>query len=182
MKRPLLIWGATAVATAVVVHLAAVSVYPRVIMNAALDRLSRDGAAVNTWLHAPRMTEDWRTIVRPSPDIAYSSCVYDLADGPVRIHVEPWQDYMSLSLFDANTDNFYTLNDQRMPATGADVIIYQRGAEPSRADADAAFEVVETTSRRGVALIRRLAPTQERFALANAARGREICAPVGSPE
>lgn len=183
MKRSLFIWLAVALGAAVLAHLAWIAVYPRLVMSKAMERLSNDGEQVNVWQHAPRMTEDVRIIVRPSPDLAYSSCVFDLAEGPVRIHVEPWQDYMSLSLFGANTDNFYTLNDRRMPVSGADVILKRRGQTVSPAWSAAAIEVIESPSVRGIALIRRLAPTPERFALAAAARGAERCERLtGVPE
>ena len=143
-----------------------------------LLRASRDDTATNQWLHAPPMTEKTRVIVRPSPDLAYSSCVYDLSKGPVRIVVKPWSDYMSLSLFDAATDNYYTLNDRQMPREGAEVILHSKGqAVPAGLKP---FATVESPSVRGVALIRRLAPTDERFAAADAARGEEKCEPLNA--
>lgn len=160
------------------VHLAAVFAYPRIVMSGAIKRLSRDDTATNQWLHAPPMTEKTRVIVRPSPDLAYSSCVYDLSKGPVRIVVKPWSDYMSLSLFDAATDNYYTLNDRQMPREGAEVILHSKGqAVPAGLKP---FATVESPSVRGVALIRRLAPTDERFAAADAARGEEKCEPLNA--
>jgi uncharacterized membrane protein len=147
-------------------------------MSAAMARLSQNGAAVNVWTHAPRMTEDVRVIVQPSPDLAYSSCVYDLTDGPVRLQVTPWGDYMSLSLFAANTDNFYTLNDRQMGAAPGVVILRLQGQTVAEADATAARAVVESPSARGVALIRRLAPSSDAFAAAEKARETDRCEPV----
>jgi len=149
--------------------------YPYIVMNAAMDRLSANGERQNVWTHAPRMTETARLIVRPSPDLAYSSCVYDLSDGPVQISVQPWGDYMSLSLFGANTDNYFTLNDRRMPQSGAVVIVRTADQSLTETQQAAAFEVVESPSQRGIALVRRLAPSAERFAEAEAARERETC-------
>jgi uncharacterized membrane protein len=175
MKKPWIIWIASTLLLAAALHVAFMFVYPYILMNAAMDRLSANGQRENIWTHAPQMTETARLIVRPSPDLAYSSCVYDLSDGPVRIAVQPWGDYMSLSLFGANTDNYFTLNDRRMPQSGAVVIL--RTADQALTDAQraAAFEVVDSPSARGIALVRRLAPSPERFAQAEAARVQEVC-------
>lgn len=170
-------WLTWIIATLVVAagaHLAFMFVYPNILMSAAMQRLSLDGA-VNVWRHAPRMTEEARLIVRPSPDLAYSSCVYDLSNGPVRISMQPWGDYMSLSLFAANTDNYFTLNDRAMAANGVTVILHRADQNVDASQA-AGAELVESPSARGIALIRRLAATPERFADAERARGQEVCA------
>jgi len=96
MKQSLLIWTLSTLVVAALVHVAFMFIYPNVIMGVAIKRLSREGTAENVWLHSPRMTEDVRVIVRPSPDLAYSSCVYNLSEGPVAFRVAPWGDYMSL--------------------------------------------------------------------------------------
>ncbi len=178
MKRVWLIWIVGAVLVAAAAHFTFMMAYPNLLMSVAMKRLSRDGAAENVWMHSPRMTEDVRIIVRPSPDLAYSSCVFNLSAAPVRFAIEPWGDYMSLSLFAANTDNFFTLNDRRMPPEGGVVILHRRGQAVAPEAAVGAIAVVESPSTRGIALIRRLAPTPERFAAAEAARGREACEAV----
>lgn len=180
MKKAWLAWLISAAVIALLTHFLFMLAYPSMIMTAAMKRLSHDGARENVWIHASRVTEASRAIVRPSPDLAYSSCVYDLSGGPVGITIAPWGDYMSLSLFGANTDNYYTINDRRMPSDGAVVIVRLPGQMLTPQQTASAFAVVESPSERGVALIRRLAPTPERFAEAEAARGRESCATLGS--
>ena len=160
----------TTVLTAVIFHFATVFVAPYVVMNAAMKRLSRDGTAINTWLHAPRVSERSRTVVRPSPDLAYSACVYDLKDGPVRVRVATWDDYMSVSMFQSNTDNFFTIND-RHASEGVDLVLIERGHKPP----EEAAMVVESPSRRGIILQRRLAPTQQRFEAAASIRANDVC-------
>lgn len=180
MRKPWIVWIASTSLVAAAVHVGFMLVYPYILMTAAMNRLSNNGQRENVWTHAPRMTEDARLIVRPSPDLAYSSCVYDVSEGPVRISVQPWGDYMSLSLFAANTDNYYTLNDRRMPSTGAVVIVRGQGQALTAEQSAAAFEVVESPSSRGIALIRRLAPSQEQFDRAQAARQSEVCEALGT--
>ena len=156
--------------TALLFHFATVFAAPYVVMSAAMKRLSRDDTALNTWIHAPRVSERSRAVVRPSPDLAYSACVYDLKDGPVRVRVAAWDDYMSVSMFQSNTDNFFTINDRRATA-GVDLVLVEKGGEHP----DAAGVVVESPSRRGIVIQRRLAPTQQRFDAAAAIRASDTC-------
>jgi len=172
--KALKIWIGPVIAGLVIaaaVHMVVVLDAPGRIMAAAMNRISDDGARTNVWRHAPRTSIASRNIVRPSPDLAYSSCVFDLSNGPVRITAPSWNDYASLSIFAANTDNFYVINDRQMPSGGADILLIRNG---SARPATSAI-VVESPSTKGIALLRYLAPTPERFAAAAAARTSARC-------
>jgi uncharacterized membrane protein len=161
------IWAAAGVA--VLAHLAVISAIPSALTGVAISRLGEAG--FNRWLVAPRVTADSRTIVRPAPDFAYSACAYDLGDGPLRLYVAPWGEYWSLSLYADNSDNFFVVDDREVRG-GADIVLVRDG----RSAPDHAARVVESPSRRGIALIRRLAPTANAYnAAAEAARG-DVCA------
>lgn len=169
MKQPIAVLVTTAV-TAVLAHLATVLASPYVLMDAAMKRLSRDGAVLNAWIHAPQVSERSRAVVRPSPDLAYSVCVYDLKDGPVRVRVAAWDDYMSVSMYQSSTDNFFVINDRQSPA-GVDLVLVKKGQTPPAGSG----VVVESPSRRGIVLQRRLAPTRRRFEAADASRSNDVC-------
>lgn len=158
-----------AVAAAAAAHFAFISLAPGMMMGAAMARIG----GANAWAHAPRVTESARTIVRPSPDLAYSACVFDLSRGPVRIAAARWDAYMSLSLYDSESDNFYVVSDMEAP-DGFDVIVVRR----QRDAPEDAQNVIISPSAKGVALVRRLAPTPDRFAAAERARADDICAPA----
>jgi uncharacterized membrane protein len=163
---------------ALVVVIAAVSfagvilAAPTFIMSVAIERASQ--GAPNSMHASPRVTEQSRAIVRPSPDLAYSVCSYDLSAGPVRVTVAAWSDYWSLSLFAANTDNFWTGNDRAFPE-GLAVVLTPKG-QPVMASLGET--VVESPSTKGLALIRRLAPTAEAFAAVEAVRAGDSCAAI----
>jgi len=166
-------WGKYAIAAllaAVIAHFVVIFGTPTVLMNVALQRLG--GGHYNAWHLGERVTQTSRTIVRPSPDFAYSACPYDLSNGPVRIHVTPWSDYWSLSLYANNSDNFYVLDD-REARDGADILLIRGGSPPP--DHPTAT-VVESPSARGIALIRRLAPTPDAYAGAAHVAPNDICA------
>jgi uncharacterized membrane protein len=114
-----------------------------------------------------------RTIVRPSPDFAYSICAYDLSEGPVHISAAPWGAYWSLSLYAANSDNYFVIDDREAHG-GAAITLVRRG----RQRPDGAVQVVESPTTRGIALIRRLAPRVDDYAAAARIAGDDICAPT----
>jgi uncharacterized membrane protein len=170
------VWAALIVA--IVSHVAFIHAMPRLRMGVAIERLSAEG--FNTWRVADRVTPMSRTIVRPSPDFAYSACVYDLGNGPITITATPWHDYWSLSLYAANSDNYFVIDD-REARNGANVTLVRQG----RAAPEDALRVVEGPSRRGIAIIRRLAPDLESYNAAAAVARGDSCgaaataAPVG---
>jgi len=164
-------WGkyvASALLIAVVTHVAAVYAMPRLLMNVAIERLGASG--FNVWQLADRVTEDSRDIVRPSPDFAYSACVYDLSDGPMLLTATPWNSYWSLSLYSANSDNYYVIDD-REARYGVEVTLVRRGARHP----EGASLVVESPSTRGIALIRRLAPSPATYGAAADVARSDLC-------
>lgn len=157
-----------AILIAVAAHFAFIYATPRVLMNVAFERLSAGGT--NVWRLAPRVTPQSRTIVRPSPDFAYSACAYDLSHGPLSLRTAAWPEYWSLSLYAANSDNFFVIDD-REAHDGADILLV-RGSAP-----ETDVQVVRSPSTRGIALIRRLAPDAETYNLAREAAHDDVCAP-----
>jgi len=84
---------------------------PRLLMRFATHRVA-GAAGYNALYQAPLATADSRAIVRPSPDLAYSSCPFDLSRGPVLIDVAPVPaPYWSLSVFDPRTDVAFVRNN-----------------------------------------------------------------------
>lgn len=174
MRTSLLRMIGLALATAVLSHLGTVLAAPYVLMDGAMTRMLRHaGKAPNQWIHPPRVTEKSRRVVRPSPDLAYSVCVYDLANGPVRVTAAAWDDYMSVSVFAANSDNVFVINDRQAPA-GVDLTIVREGEAPPAG----AGLVVASPSDRGIVLQRRVAPTEARWLAAASARRKDVCSSV----
>jgi uncharacterized membrane protein len=158
--------GALLIAAAT--HVAAIYAMPRVLMHVAIERIGAGGA--NAWHVGDRVTAASRQIVRPSPDFAYSACAFDLSRGPVVITATPWNAYWSLSLYGANSDNFFVIDD-REAHRGAEITLVRRG----RAHPEDASMVVESPSERGIALIRRLAPTPDAYNAAKTIAAEDVC-------
>ncbi len=160
------------VGAAAIGHAAVVLGTPYLITGVVMNRMSQHGQVVNRFQFGSRTTEASRQVVRPSPDLVYSSCVFDLSKGPVRVVSKPWGDYMSISVFQANGDNIYAVNDREAPR-GVDFVL----AKPGQGVASGAA-VILSPSDRGIILDRRLAPTAERFAIADQVRRSDLCAAI----
>jgi uncharacterized membrane protein len=172
--KSLLHWLGVAALVAMIAHLAVIFTAPYVLMGGAMKKLSGHGRAVNQFVFSPRTTEASRAVVRPSPDLAYGACVYDLAKGPLRVHAAPWSDYMSISVFQANSDNIFVMNDRQAPG-GVDFVLAKKGqATP------AGVKVVISPSDKGIILDRRLAPTADAFTKADVARHGDVCQTIGT--
>lgn len=153
-------------------HFATIAAYPTFATGVARERLSGGPEGVNQWRHAPRVTERSRAVVRPSPDLAYSSCVFDLWLGPVDIEVGPSEGMWSLSLYGRDGTAFAVFTDIDHPE-GVSVTLIRAGAAPP----PGAGITVQAPDREGIALMRRLAPDADAFIAAGAARQSDVCAP-----
>lgn len=124
------------------------------LMEGAIRRIAGDGG-LNVMRHGTIATADNQPIVRPSPDLAYSSCPYDLSNGPVEVQVVPVAGrYSSLSIFDARTDVAFVRNDIQAGGKPYRIILAREGQETP-----AGAEVVRVDYDRGIALIRLLLNT-----------------------
>jgi len=161
-------------AAAAVGHVGLVLAVPHVLMGVAMKRLSENGQQVNRFVFGPRTTQHSRGVVRPSPDLAYSSCAYDLSNGPLLVEAAPSPDagYGSISVFAANTDNIAVFDSGQNP-NGIRFVLARQGQQ-----APAGEKVVISPSNRGLILDRRLAPNAELFAKADQARRADKCTPL----
>ncbi|PQA86386.1 DUF1254 domain-containing protein [Hyphococcus luteus] len=160
----------------VATHLYTVRAFPRTEMDKVIERVGRDGERVNTLVHAQPITNASRNVVRPSPDLIYSICVYDLSDGPVYLEMTLNEYYSSLSIFDNDTNNFFVVNDREIENGPGRVFLVEDGDDVS--DLDPAAIKATSPTRKGVALIRRLAGSPEMLKAAQAARQHDVCRPA----
>jgi uncharacterized membrane protein len=169
-------WIVATLVGAILVHVVAVWSIPRGIMFLTMRGMARHGGGWNTALYGPRADETSRAVVRPSPDLLYSICPFDVADGPVRVTAEvPRDTYWSVSMLASNTDNFFVLNDRQATESRVDLVVAAPGttvALPRGATR------VDAPSRRGLILSRTLVSDESRFEELDAARRRFSCAPL----
>lgn len=143
---------------------------PGFLMARAMDRLS-DRAPVNAMAFPPLADARSRTIVRPSPDLAYGSCVFDVSKGPVLVEaLAVPAPYWSLSVFDRRTDVAFVRNNRQSAGQPIRIAIVKPGVA-----APAGYEPVSVTGDRGVALIRILVSDRARFGPIDQARRLSNC-------
>ena len=155
-------------------HVGTILAAPPAIMHVALGKLSQDRSVINRFVFGERVTQQSRNVVRPSPDLAYASCVYDLSGGPLLVSAAPSPDngYVSISVFDARTDNIAVFDTSQFPQ-GIRFVLAREGQV-----APVGYPVVKANYDTGVILDRRLAPTAEAFAAADKARRADSCSPL----
>lgn len=143
------------------------------LMSMAEQRLLKmRNNASNTFFHGRAPTAKARQIVMPSPDLVYSSCVYDLARGPLRLqgNLPPAGHYWSLSLYAHNTDNYFVLNDRELPDRRFDLTLH-----PPSARVDDSKSVVTSPSVTGIALIRMIQRREDDLAMIQASQQSTSC-------
>jgi len=145
---------------------------PHFLMGVALGRL--DKAGVNRFFHGPLATDRSRAIVRPSPDLAYSSCPFDLSKGPVLIDVAPTPaPYWSLSVFDRRTDVAFVRNNRDTGGASIRIALALRGQE-----VPVGLETLWLDDERGIALVRILVESRDEFEAIDRARRASVCQPL----
>jgi len=147
---------ATAATAGAIAHFGLLFAAPGVIMDTALDTLEGRGIAEHAFTSPVRINPQSQAVVRSSPDLFYSLCRYDLSEegSYLSVTMAEWPGYQSLSLFDSETNNFVTY---RGTNEAIEIRLDRPGTSPTDGNA------VASPTARGVALIRRLAPTQELF-------------------
>lgn len=157
-------------------YLATVALLPRLVMAVALNKMS-SVHGFNAMTHSPRATSAARAVVRPSPDLLYSACPFDLdkAGGMLRVHTDGMPNtYWSVSIFDAQTDNIFALNDSHARNGGIDFILKRSNTPPL---ADRSKLVLESETPRGLILFRTLIDDDKHLAAIDAARRHATCEP-----
>lgn len=174
MKRVALFVVATLLVAALV-HVATVWELPRFNMSKAMQKVAGETQA-NAFLHPPLATDAARTVVRPSPDLAYSICVLDLSASPVRVTVPLTAPYTSVALYSSATDNYFVRNDRDAGGKALDVIVVAPGGAKPVA-APTGVDIVEAPTAKGLVLVRRVVENAEAFPTLDAVRKTAICAP-----
>jgi len=143
---------------------------PFALMRAAAAKAGK-GLPVNRFAFGPMVTAANQTIVRPSPDLSYSLCVFDVSRGPVLVRTEPIPGhYWSVSVFDARTDVVAVRSDRDTGGKAAMLALVKPG---QRAPAD--YEPVRMAYDRGVVLIRILLADKAEFPAIDALRRKSTC-------
>jgi uncharacterized membrane protein len=169
-------WSLATLVIAVLAHMASMHFAPRFIMHVAMHRMG----AVNTMHHQGRVSADSRGVVRPSPDLLYSACPFDLTHGPLLVTAPvPQGTYWSVSVFDADTNNVFALNDGQVKSKTISLVVIGPNVNDKSLPSGSAKIMLKT--EHGLVLFRTLIGNEKDFARLDAVRRQAKCAPLNKP-
>lgn len=166
-------WLAATLAIALLVHFGTLYALPRLVMRRALRVMGEPNA-----MHfGTRPTAASRVVVRPSPDILYASCPFDLSSGPLRVTASvPHSTYWSVSAFDAATNNFFVRNDREVTGDSLELLLLQRGQTLPLSDNALQRVIVFAPSKRGLLLFRTVIDDNQHLSALEALQRHDRCA------
>lgn len=169
-------WVLALLLVAALVHGASVYALPRLVMMRAFSLMGTP----DTMHFGKRPDASARMIVRPSPDLFYAACPYDLSQGPLLVTAPvPHDTYWSVSAFDADTDNFYVRNDRDIAGDSFALVLAKHGqALPDTGAVEHA--IAFSPSDRGVVLIRVLIADEKKLESYDRLRRAARCGTVAS--
>jgi uncharacterized membrane protein len=169
MRRWIAPLAAGAVVAAITWQLALVAT-PFALMRVAMNRLGAS-ARVNSFSHGAPTRAESQFVVRPSPDLLYSTCVFDRSSGAVLVDVPAIPDhYWSVSIFDARTDVAAVRSDRDTGGAPARLALVAPGAP-----APPGYEAVALDHARGIALIRILVSGEADYRAVDPLRQQASC-------
>ena len=185
------VYFAAAIAVAIAVHAASLVMLPHFIMAQTMRKIV-GGGAYNVVHHVSRADEHSRVIVRPSPDMLYSICPFDLSKGALRVQASvPQGTYWSVAVFDADTNNIFVENDRQIERAEnlfrslgkafqgkpeyegkVDFVIFRAG---SASDQLRPPHWIPSPTEKGLVVFRTLINDESRFAEIDKARRKVRC-------
>ena len=167
-----------AAALAVGAYYATLAATPYALMHVALGRITQH-SPWNYFTHSPPVDARHQAIVRPSPDLLYSACPFDLSAGPLEVRAWPIPGhYSSISVFDARTDVAYVRNDEQMAGRPMHLILALAGQAVVPQSGPDAADVVRVSGEKGVVLQRVLLNTPAELPVVDGLRKQARCHPL----
>lgn len=148
----------------------ALAAAPFALMRLAEAKLAKT-APLGHFTHTPPVRAERQFVVRPSPDLLYSVCPYDLTAGPLEVTAVPVPGrYSSISVFDARTDNAFVRNDEQMAGKPMRVVLALEGQK-----VPAGVETVRVRYATGIVLQRVLLADPSEAAVVDPIRSKAQC-------
>jgi uncharacterized membrane protein len=144
------------IVAAVAAHFITLAIIPRRLMKKIMSRLP-----VNAIRRERRPDANSRSVVQPSPDLVYTNVCYDVSKTPILLTAPvPADNYWSVSIFQANSDNFFVINDRQIKNNPFKLLLIKRG---KKVGAPADTLVVASPTDKGILLIRHLVVSDDKL-------------------
>ncbi len=167
----------TTFGVAVAVNLVMVLRIPNEIME--ITMTERFNYPSNQWVFAPPVTHERRAVVRPSPDLLYSLCCYDISQYPLRLTATIPDNYWSISGFAMNTNNFFAINDRQAKSNPVEVVLIKKGM--TYRDPTGKAHVIVAPTDKGIVLIRTVITSKADLPLLVEIQKKATAELVGAP-
>jgi len=181
----LLLWILGALLLGGIVHLTTVLAMPRAATQDAfsrLERLSPVNAVVQ--LSAPIAPDGIMPFMDPA--FAVAICRYDLSAGPLKLTAPLSQAYTAITFYTRNSVAYYAINDRAAGrrAIELDLMTPEQHAQiPEEEDVTAADRlIIESPTRRGLIVLRALAPEPGLMPMARRALASAQCRVEPAPQ
>lgn len=193
-----LFWAGAGLLLGLIIHIVSILWVPAVAENDAWARLGEFGPANRVNILPVAAVRD-RLLPDLDPSMRHAVCLYDLADGPLRIHAAVPPGYWSVALYDRRGVNYYALND-RLIGGGRSIelwiatreqLLSLEESDTAGGEGDAGRLVIGAPREQGFALFRLLVAVPSDAKPIEAALGATTCgivdlqtvrAPGGGPE
>ncbi len=166
----------TAAAAANYAYNATIENLPLELMQKEWDQYAEAAGGANRWAFPPIATADNNPTVKMSPDVLYTILSYDVSEGPLRLSVPVSRDpFWSLTLFQANTDNVFGIDDREVEGDTYELIIL--GPNQSTPAVEIATAVASPTET-GIAIIRIVVPGPDKLQSLDSLRKAATATPM----
>lgn len=173
--QELVSWIGATLAIALLVHFATLYAIPRRIMARTLGGMG----APNTMHFGSRPTAASRGVMRPSPDMLYAACPFDLPAKPLRVTASvPHSTYWSISAFDDATNNFFVRNDRQVTGNSVELLVMRHGQPLPPLDKVTDRSIVFAPSSRGLILMRTVIDNEKNLPVLEAVVRQARCESV----
>jgi uncharacterized membrane protein len=140
------------------------------------ERWAKAAGGANKWAFLPIATADNNPTVKMSPDVLYSILSYDVSATPVRLSVPVSRDpFWSLTLFQANTDNYFGIDDRAVH--GDSVQLFILGPNQS-APIPRGGHAVASPTEKGIAIVRMVVSSPDKLEALDKLRKKAKAVPV----
>ncbi len=183
MKR-LLFWGLTVLLLASAVHIVTAVVMPRLEREKTLDALV-SSLKTNQITLVESKKRGGFTLKGVPPDLAVALCPFDVSSKPLAITAPLSGTYWSVSIFNLEGQNIYTINDRQVGTDQFSALI-MRDTEQTQEAEDAPQRqgegiVIRSKTDQGVVLLRTFVPDRAALRRVEGILAQTSCAPVDVP-
>jgi uncharacterized membrane protein len=176
LRLPLWILGALLLGG--IVHLSTVLATPTAATQDAYSRLAQI-TPVNAVMQLPAPSAQEATMPFMDPAFAVAVCRYDLSNGALKLSAPISQAYTSVTFYTRNSVAYYAINDRAAGrrAIELDLMTWEQHAQmPEEENVTAADRlIIESPTKRGLIVLRALAPEPGLMVMARRALAAAQC-------